>query len=113
MTGSRQDPGRDGTEEPAAAVAASEVEMAISHADFRRTLLGAFGAAARDDGEGRLVVTTGSIRLVIHLGVERERRLGQFRLPVTTVRLAFYGGSPDDVAALSARFERAFQRGGG
>ena len=88
-------------------------EMAITHADFRRVLRGAFGEAVDDPGGNRLAVTIDGGRLDITLGPERERQIALFRLPACTVELAFTGLSPEAAGAALARFERSFQRGGG
>ena len=99
-----------------AATAAARVvhkEMSISHADFRRILAGARLAGERRDAGGAIEVVDGGRRLAITLSPERRRKLGLFDLPVTDVRLAFEGFAPADMADTLARFDRAFQRGGG
>ncbi len=88
-------------------------EMTISHADFRRVLAGArLGGEIRDAG-GAFEIVDGGRRLAITLSPERRRKLGLIDLPVTDVRLAFEGFSPAEMADTLARFDRAFQRGGG
>jgi len=88
-------------------------EMAITHAEFRRVLTGAFGDAVIDAGGDRLAVAIGTGRLEISLGTERQRQLALIRLPACTVELCFHGLSQEAATAALARFDRAFQRGGG
>ena len=87
--------------------------MSITHAEFLRILPGAVPAGSVSANGSRIVVATGDRRLVIRLSDERQRRIGFLTLPVTHVRLEFSGYSDGDAAAALARFDRAFQRGGG
>ena len=88
-------------------------EMSISHREFLRILPGALdGRDCRRDG-ARVVVGEGARRVEITLGAEGERRIALLRLPVTPVRIVFFGHTTDETEAFLARFERAFQRGGG
>ena len=88
-------------------------EMGYTHADFLRLLPKAVGGAdIRIDG--RVVeVSTGDHRLRIDLSEETVRRLGNFRLPVTHVRLTFSGYSDAERDAALTRFWQTYQKGGG
>jgi len=88
-------------------------EMGYTHAEFLRLLPKAVdGALLRVKGN-RIIVDDGARRLRIEIGLESERRLGNFRLPVTPVSLAFAGYSEAEVEAALERFRRVFQKGGG
>ena len=49
----------------------------------------------------------------ITLGSERRRKIALMEIEIMDVTLAFSGYSDRDRAAALARFDRAFQRGGG
>ncbi len=88
-------------------------EMGYTHADFLRLLPKAVGTAdIRVDGTG-IEVRDGERRLCIDLAAETVRCLGHFRLPVTRVRLAFFGYSETEREAALDRFWKAYQKGGG
>ncbi len=88
-------------------------EMTISHRDFFRILPGALGTGDfRIDGH-RITVGVGGRRLEIVVSPETRRRIALLALPVTHVSLEFVGYDTEQAAAALARFDRAFQRGGG
>lgn len=90
-----------------------EKEMGTTHREFFRLLPAALGGDEyRVDGR---VVTVGGggRRLTITLSAEAERRIASLVLPVTHVRLVLTGYPAEEAAAVLARFDRAFQRGGG
>ena len=88
-------------------------EMTISHRDFFRILPGALGTDDfRIDGH-RITAGAGDRRLEIILSPETRRRVALLTLPVTHVSLEFVGYGAEQAAAALARFNRAFQRGGG
>ena len=88
-------------------------EMGYTHADFLRLLPRAVGGAdIRIDGRV-IQVNAGDRGLRIDLSEESVRRLGNFRLPVTHVRLTFQGYSDAQRDALLARFWQTYQKGGG
>jgi hypothetical protein len=96
-----------------AGVVRIDKEMTISHRDFFRVLP---GALETDDFciEGDTVTSgDGGRRLTIVLAPEAERRIALLKLPVTRVSLEFAGYEAAAVADAVARFDRAFQRGGG
>lgn len=89
-------------------------EMGTTHKEFFRLLPKAVGADAEIVVDGLDVrVSDGPRLLRISLSEESVRRLGNFRLPVTHVRLAFSGYSDAERAAALDRFWHAFQKGGG
>jgi len=51
--------------------------------------------------------------LVIGLSLEGRRRIAALSLPTTQVHFTFSGYSQQDIEQFMARFDRAFQRGGG
>ncbi|MDH3231666.1 MAG: hypothetical protein OEN55_17900 [Alphaproteobacteria bacterium] len=88
-------------------------EMGYTHAEFLRLLPRAVGGAdIRIDGRV-IQVNAGDRGLRIDLSEESVRRLGNFRLPVTHVRLTFQGYSDAQRDALLARFWQTYQKGGG
>lgn len=87
--------------------------MAVSHADFHRTLPAALGRRPSDDGNGTLTLTEGRRKVTIELAPEQTRTLGQIVLPLTRVRIAFTGYEEGDVKAFLERFDAYFRRGGG
>ncbi len=90
-----------------------EKEMAITHADFLRTLPRALDGREHTVDGNRMVVEDGPRRLEITLSETTERRIALLALPVTRVRLEFSGYTGAEVAAAVALFDRAFRRGGG
>jgi len=88
-------------------------EMSISHAEFRRVLVLAFGQEFRPVGAGSVEFenSDGSIRL--SLGTESSRRMGSLTIPVTRLTLRFNGLDPVHIRDFLVRFDRSFQRGGG
>jgi len=88
-------------------------EMAVTHADFFRSLTHAL------DGEACTITGT-TVRLqsadgtwCIELGPEGKRRIALLAVPATPVTLIFEGYSEAAREAALQRFDRAFQRGGG
>ncbi len=89
------------------------LDMAISHAEFRRTLEQAFGASAAPAGEGgfRVDLPDGTVRIA--LGPETTRRIASLSYPVTLVTLRLEALPPEAAERFLARFHQYFQRGGG
>ena len=50
---------------------------------------------------------------MISLSPEGRRRIAALSLPTTQVHFTFTGYSSEDIDRFMARFDRAFQRGGG
>jgi hypothetical protein len=53
------------------------------------------------------------VALDIHLGAERERRIGALRMPSIRLEFRHLSGSAGAFAAFLERFDRAFHKGGG
>ena len=87
-------------------------EMGYTHAEFLRLLPKAVGGDIRVEGHV-IKVGAGDRRLRIELSEESVRRLGNFRLPVTHVRLTFEGYTDAERNAALARFWQTYQKGGG
>ncbi len=66
-----------------------EKEMAITHADFLRTLPRALDGRGHTVDGNRIVVEDGRRRLEITLSETTGRRIAQLTLPATRVRLEF------------------------
>ena len=90
-----------------------EKEMAITHADFLRTLPRALDGREHTVDGNRIVVEDGPRRLEITLSETTERRIALLTLPVTRVRLEYRGYTEAEAAAAVALFDRAYRRGGG
>lgn len=88
-------------------------EMAITHADFFRTLPRALDEQPFKKTGNRVVLENKGQRLDISLGPERTRQIAGLKVPATDVTLAFSGYDKTEIAATLRLFERAFQRGGG
>ena len=98
---------------PEPAVVRFSRDMGITHHEFFRTLPVAL-ASTPCTVQGRdVVITEDTRRLVISLSPEGRRRIASLSLPTTQVHFTFSGYSPQDIEQFMARFDRAFQRGGG
>ncbi|HSD60111.1 MAG TPA: hypothetical protein VLC55_04590 [Burkholderiales bacterium] len=89
------------------------LDMAISHAEFRRTLQQAFGTSAVPSGDSgfRVDLPEGAVGIV--LAPESVRRIASLWYPVTLVTLTFEGLPAPAAERFMARFHQYFQRGGG
>ena len=89
-------------------------EMGLTRADFFR-LLPTVLAGSTDAVvyENTVTIGQGSRAIRIELDEGESRRLGTLKIPVLHVLFRFYGHSTADAEAFLARFDRAFQRGGG
>lgn len=88
-------------------------DMAITHAEFFRTLrplLLDVPHEVRGDGA---VIRLGEGRVEIQLGPQSHRALGNFQLPRTRVELCFDGCSRHAIDEFVASFDQRFRRGGG
>ncbi len=90
-----------------------EKEMALTDAEFFRTLPRALGTDAFEVDGNRVRLAAGGRTLEIVLSGESRRCLGALALPVTRVRLEYRGYTEDEAAAAMGLFDRAYQRGGG
>lgn len=90
-----------------------ERDMAVSHADFHRTLPAALGRRPVTGVDGTVTLEDRGRKVTIELGPEQTRTLGQIVLPLTHVRIAFTGYEEGDVKVFLDRFDAYFRRGGG
>jgi hypothetical protein len=89
------------------------LDMAISHAEFRRTLVQAFGVAAAPDGDDGFRVNLPEGAVHIGLGPETPRRIASLSYPCTLVSIDLDALPCAAAEHFMARFHRYFQRGGG
>ena len=88
-------------------------EMSITHKDFFRLLPKAVNGAATVRQGNQVSITTAAGQVTITLTPETSRKLGLLTLPVTGVTLEFDGFSATAQAQFLARFDLAYQKGGG
>ena len=98
---------------PEPAVVRFSRDMGITHREFFRTLPAALAPTPYTVQDRDVVISDDTQRLVISLSPEGRRRIAALSLPTTQVHFTFSGYSPQDVEQFMARFDRAFQRGGG
>ena len=98
---------------PEPAIVRFSRDMGITHRDFFRTLPAALAATPYIVRGRDVIVNDDARRLVISLSPEGRRRIAALSLPTTQVHFTFSGYSSQDVDRFMARFDRAFQRGGG
>ena len=88
-------------------------EMSITHREFFRLLPRAVGNAPISRQNGRVIVDANEGRVAIFLAAETLRKLAMLELPVTEITLEFTGFTDAAREAFLARFDLAFQKGGG
>lgn len=88
-------------------------EMAVTHADFFRTLPQALDGRPYKKTGNRVMMEDAGRRLEISLGPERTRQIAGLKVPAADVTLAFSGYGKTEVATALRLFERSFQKGGG
>ena len=98
---------------PEPAVVRFSRDMGITHSEFFRTLPAALPALPYTVQGRDIIITEDTRRLVISLSPEGRRRIAALSLPTTQAHFTFSGYSPQDIERFMARFDRAFQRGGG
>ena len=98
---------------PEPAVVRFSRDMGITHREFFRTLPAALAPTPYTVQDRDVVISDDTQRLVISLSPEGRRRIAALSLPTTQVHFTFSGYSSQDVEQFMARFDRAFQRGGG
>lgn len=98
---------------PEPAVVRFSRDMGITHSEFFRTLPAALGPTPHTVQGRDIIVTEDARRLVITLSPEGRRRIAALSLPTTQVHFTFSGYPQQDIDRFMARFDRAFQRGGG
>jgi hypothetical protein len=87
--------------------------MALTHAEFLRSLPRAAPHMGRRIDGAEIELSDPPRRVVISLGPEQSRRLGALALPETEVRIRLEGFSGQERQAFLERFDLAFRRGGG
>jgi len=90
-----------------------ERDMALTHAEFLRSLPNAAPGMKLEKTDGVIQLYDPPRRLRIELGPERRHRLGSLTLPRTSIRLLFEGFSETERTAFLERFDLAYRRGGG
>ncbi len=88
-------------------------EMALTHADFFRTLPQALGSSDYKKTGAKVSLNGGPKRLEISLGPERTRQIANLSIPVIDVTLEFTGYAKAERDAALKLFDRMFQKGGG
>jgi len=89
-----------------------EKDMSLSAAEFFRDVPRALPPGYRVDGR-RVTVVDGPRRAEIAVVEEGERRIAALALPRIRVRIELAGFDAAEAAAFMARFDQAYQRGGG
>jgi len=87
--------------------------MALTHAEFLRSLPNAASGMRLQLEDGVIQLSDLPRLLRIELGPERWHSLGSLTLPRTRVRLVFEGFSEQARQAFLDRFDLAYRRGGG
>ena len=87
--------------------------MSITHKEFFRLLPRAVNDAAVARKGNRISITTGTGLVKITLAPEIIRKLAIMEFPVTEVTIDFSSLSASQRAAFLARFDLAYQKGGG
>jgi hypothetical protein len=90
-----------------------EREMAVSHADFHRTLPAALGRRPVTGADGSVSLEDRGRKVTFELGPEEQRTLGNMVFPRTLIRIAFLGYEESDIRQFLERFDAYFRRGGG
>lgn len=88
-------------------------EMSITRKEFLASLSPAIKPLDFQVSERTITIDDGERRVVIELSEQGERRIALLRLPVTHVGFSFHGYTTPEREQFMARFDRAFQRGGG
>lgn len=91
----------------------AHLEMGLSHGDFFRVIPAVFPDQALETRRDGVRLRTGVKLLKIELAPEAERRIGQLRVPLTTLEFTFDGYSAEEIDAFLTRFHRHFHKGGG
>ena len=89
------------------------LEMAITHAEFLRTLPLAIEGRKYHLQDGEIFIYEADRRISITLMEESVRAIGALRLPMTKINFSFQGYSRADMDDFMERFKLHFQRGGG
>ena len=88
-------------------------EMGITHAEFFRLIEVAFDTDLYEAHSRGASMSDGGRTVDIELGQEGVRQIAMLSVPRTPVQLTLTGYSDAEADAFVARFDRAYQRGGG
>jgi hypothetical protein len=88
-------------------------DMGLSRAEFLRSLPAAVTGYDCSVSGDHVAIRSEVLVLDITLGEAQVRRLGALTLPLMSVAFRFSANDTGEVDAFMARFDRAFQRGGG
>ncbi len=89
-------------------------DMGFSREEFLRTLPVAFRGTPYRIGGTTVEIGDAGRGVTIHLRELPPRRLsGLMKLPLIEVTLSFRGHGPEERRSFLARFDRAYQKGGG
>jgi hypothetical protein len=88
-------------------------EHGLTHAEFFASLPAAIAHRPFERCGPQVVIRDGARKVVVELGPERWRKLGQLNLPSVVITITFSGFDDVERAAFLERFDLYFQRGGG
>ena len=87
--------------------------MGIDHGDFFRLLARAVEGRPHEIDGATIRIQDAAGAIEITLSETTERRIALLSLPVTRVRFAYSGFTPEEAQAAMSRIDLHFQRGGG
>lgn len=90
-----------------------EKQMGITHAEFFRLLPIALGTDAFTRTPDGVAWHAGPLSGSVILGLESKRRIALLAVPSTPVTIELEGYDDEAAKTFMARFDRAYQRGGG
>lgn len=91
-----------------------EAEMGFSHGEFLRGLPSAVAPyCIEKESDAVYRLCHDARRVVVTLQPEARRALGAIALPVTAVKLEFFGFSRERFESFLRRYRRHMQKGGG
>ena len=87
--------------------------MTITHREFLRLLPAALRGLDYEKKARLIFARDGPRTVQIHLADESVRKIGSLILPVTLVSVSLHGFSESESLQFMARFDLAYQKGGG
>jgi hypothetical protein len=90
-----------------------EREMTITHREFLRLLPKALAGRTYKRSGNQIDVIDGNASVRINLSNETIRKIASLALPLTNVKIELNGFEEDDSLKFMARFDLAYQKGGG
>lgn len=88
-------------------------EMGYTRTEFLRLLPKALDGQGIQTEPDKFEIVDGTRRMTVEIGLESERRLGNFRLPTLPITLNFSNYRETEIVAALARFWQTYQKGGG